>query len=190
MNSEDMSDNMKNLSNMLNSNNIPDNLKEMLNQVVSSKNFTNSENINNNNNNNNSDGSSNSINPEMISNMINMLNISNSSGNNSSNTNSSSNQNSNSGIDIEMLMNGPYPKFLKQRVVGSNGHLSNKDSSFYLSKLVGPNTKKILLMHLSETNNTEEKALNTIRETFKEYEIPFDDIKCAKQNELSEVINI
>ena len=45
-------------------------------------------------------------------------------------------------------------------------------------------------MHLSETNNTEEKALNTIRETFKEYEIPFDDIKCAKQNELSEVINI
>lgn len=92
--------------------------------------------------------------------------------------------------DIEMLMNGPYPKFLKQRVVGSNGHLSNKDSSFYLSKLVGPNTKKILLMHLSETNNTEEKALNTIRETFKEYEIPFDDIKCAKQNEISEVINI
>ena len=89
-----------------------------------------------------------------------------------------------------MLMNGPYPKFLKQRVVGSNGHLSNKDSSFYLSKLVGPNTKKILLMHLSETNNTEEKALNTIRETFKEYEIPFDDIKCAKQNEISEVINI
>lgn len=92
--------------------------------------------------------------------------------------------------DIEMLMNGPYPKFLKQRVVGSNGHLSNKDSSFYLSKLVGPNTRKIILMHLSEQNNTEEKALLTIKETFKDYEIPFNDIKCAKQNELSEVIEL
>lgn len=92
--------------------------------------------------------------------------------------------------DIEMLMNGPYPKFLKQRVVGSNGHLSNKDSSFYLSKLVGPKTKKILLMHLSEVNNTEKKALETIKDTFKEYEIPFNDIKCAKQDEISEVIEL
>jgi phosphoribosyl 1,2-cyclic phosphodiesterase len=92
--------------------------------------------------------------------------------------------------DIEMLMNGPYPKFLKQRVVGSSGHLSNKASSFYLSKLVGPNTQKIILMHLSETNNTEEKALESITNTFKEYEIPFNDICCAKQNEISEVIII
>lgn len=92
--------------------------------------------------------------------------------------------------DIEMLMNGPYPKFLKQRVLGSSGHLSNKDSSFYLSKFVGPNTKKILLMHLSETNNTEEKALNTIKEAFEDYEIPFNDIKCARQDEISEVIEL
>lgn len=92
--------------------------------------------------------------------------------------------------DIEMLMNGPYPKFLKQRIVGSRGHLSNKDASFYLSKLVGPNTKKILLMHLSEHNNTEEKALDMIHKTFEEYNIPFSDIKCAKQDEISEVINL
>ncbi len=92
--------------------------------------------------------------------------------------------------DIEMLMNGPYPKFLKQRVVGSVGHLSNKDSSFYLSKLVGPNTQKILLMHLSEKNNTEEKALKMINDTFKEYNIPFNNIECAKQDEISEVINL
>lgn len=90
--------------------------------------------------------------------------------------------------DIEMLMNGPYPKYLKQRVLGTSGHLSNKDSSFYLSKLVGPKTKKIILTHLSETNNTEEKALTMINETFKDYDIPFKDIKCAKQNEVSEVI--
>lgn len=90
--------------------------------------------------------------------------------------------------DIEMLLNGPYPKWLKSRVVGSYGHLSNKDSSFYLSKLIGENTKKIVLMHLSHINNTEEKALEMIHETFKEYEITFDDIVCAKQSEITEVL--
>lgn len=92
--------------------------------------------------------------------------------------------------DVEMLINGPYPKFLKQRVLGSNGHLSNNDSSFYLSKLIGDKTKKIVLMHLSETNNKESKALETIRKTFEDYEIKFDDIKCAKQNEVGEVIEL
>ncbi len=90
--------------------------------------------------------------------------------------------------DIEMLLNGPYPKWLKTRVVGSYGHLSNKDSSFYLSKLIGENTKKIVLMHLSHINNTEEKALEMIHETFKEYEIDFKDIKCAKRSEITEVL--
>lgn len=90
--------------------------------------------------------------------------------------------------DIEMLLNGPYPKWLKTRVVGSFGHLSNKDSAFYLSKLIGSNTKKIILMHLSNINNTEEKALEEIQETFKEYDIDFDDITCAKREEITEVL--
>lgn len=89
--------------------------------------------------------------------------------------------------DIEMLINGPYPKWLKTRVVGSYGHLSNKDSSFYLSKLIGPHTKKIILMHLSHINNTEEKALSMINETFKEYDIKFENITCAKQSEITKV---
>lgn len=92
--------------------------------------------------------------------------------------------------DIEMLNNGPYPKWLKSRVLGDEGHLSNISASFYLTKLIGPNTKKILLMHLSEVNNSEEKTLETIHKTFKDYEVDFNDIKCAKQEEISEVINI
>ncbi len=90
--------------------------------------------------------------------------------------------------DIEMLLNGTYPKPVKARVVGSLGHLSNKDSSFYLSKLVGENTEKIVLMHLSYANNTEEKALEMIHETFKEYKISFDQIICAKRSEITEVV--
>ena len=92
--------------------------------------------------------------------------------------------------DIEMLINGPYPKWLKDRVGGPTGHLSNKDSSIYLTKLIGEDTKQIVLMHLSTHNNTEEKALNTIKETFEEYNISFDNIICAKQKQRIEEINI
>lgn len=90
--------------------------------------------------------------------------------------------------DVEMLINGSYPKWLKSRVVGPFGHLSNKDASIYLAKLIGQDTKKIILMHLSEHNNTEQKALETIGSIFKEYNIDFQDIKCARQKEKSEEI--
>ena len=92
--------------------------------------------------------------------------------------------------DVEMLINGRYPKWLKDRVVGPYGHLSNKDASIYLSKIIGDNTKKIMLMHLSKENNTPEVALNTINEIFEEYNIEFDNISCAKQREKSEVITL
>ena len=92
--------------------------------------------------------------------------------------------------DIEMLIKGPYPKFLKDRVMGPYEHLSNKDSSVYLAKLIGKNTKRIVLTHLSQKNNTEEKALETIKEVFKEYEVKFNqkNICCARQKEKSELM--
>ena len=74
--------------------------------------------------------------------------------------------------------------------MGPYGHLSNKDSAIYLAKIIGPDTKKILLTHLSHKNNTEEKALNTIKEIFTEYDIEFTNISCAKQREKSELIEI
>ena len=89
-----------------------------------------------------------------------------------------------------MLLHGPYPKWLKDRVMGPYGHLSNKDSAIYLAKIIGPKTQKILLTHLSHKNYTEEKELETINEIFKEYEINFTDIKCAQQREKSELIEI
>ena len=91
--------------------------------------------------------------------------------------------------DIEMLMNGPYPKYLQQRILGSLGHLSNKDSSFYMTKFIGEETKKVVLMHLSRTNNTEEKALESFLGSMEEYDISFKNVVCAKQNEITEVCN-
>lgn len=92
--------------------------------------------------------------------------------------------------DIEMLTHGPYPDWLKRRVLSDEGHLSNQAAGFYLSKLIGENTKKIILMHLSEVNNDSKIALDTVRNTLKEYKIDFNDIKCAEQNNISEVIEI
>ena len=85
--------------------------------------------------------------------------------------------------DIEMLMHGKYPAWLKSRVLSDKGHLSNKSSAFYLSKFIGNNTNFVVLAHLSEENNTESIALNTLNETLNEYDIKFDKIFIAKQNE-------
>lgn len=65
--------------------------------------------------------------------------------------------------DINMLMTGPYPYILKQRVVSDKGHLSNEQSGNYLKELIGKNTKRIILAHLSEINNTSEIAYKTVK---------------------------
>ena len=64
--------------------------------------------------------------------------------------------------DPKMLMEGPYPYVLKQRVVGDTGHLSNQMAGTYLQELIGEDTKEIILAHLSETNNLEELAIKTV----------------------------
>jgi len=92
--------------------------------------------------------------------------------------------------DIEMLTNGPYPDYLKRRVLSDEGHLSNQASGFYLSKLIGNKTKKVYLMHLSEINNKPEIALKTVRDTLKDYNVKFDSIYYASQNNISEVIEL
>ena len=66
--------------------------------------------------------------------------------------------------DEGMLMDGPYPRYLKERVISDRGHLSNKTTAKYLKKIVNSNTNHIILAHLSEKNNTEEKALEAMHE--------------------------
>lgn len=67
-----------------------------------------------------------------------------------------------SNYDPEMLANGPYPAFLKQRIRGPHGHLSNRESAELL--LTGERLKWACLAHLSNNNNNPEKALQTHRE--------------------------
>ena len=90
--------------------------------------------------------------------------------------------------DVEMLMNGKYPYYLKQRVVGDRGHLSNKDSSKYLSEFVGDNTKGIVLIHLSEENNDKEIAYQTLKDALERKNKQVDKIIISEQKESTELI--
>jgi phosphoribosyl 1,2-cyclic phosphodiesterase len=64
--------------------------------------------------------------------------------------------------DADMLLNGPYPWSLKQRVRSRTGHLSNTDAQKLVRELKGDQLKYVILAHLSETNNTPEKAYNEV----------------------------
>lgn len=90
--------------------------------------------------------------------------------------------------DIELLMNGRYPYHLKQRILGDQGHLSNKDSSYYLSKLIGDRTKYVILIHLSDENNTKEKALETLKKKLEEEQIEFGNIYISDQKTRTELM--
>ena len=93
--------------------------------------------------------------------------------------------------DVKMLMNNPkYPHHTKIRILGEKGHLCNEDSAYYLSRLIGMNTKYIILAHLSEQNNKEELALTTLINTLKNKSIDFSNISVARQNEMSEMFVI
>ena len=65
--------------------------------------------------------------------------------------------------DEEMLMTGPYPYYLKKRIASRRGHLSNHDCAIFSARLAANGMKRLLLAHLSETNNDEELALGECR---------------------------
>ncbi|MFW6015010.1 MAG: MBL fold metallo-hydrolase [bacterium] len=65
--------------------------------------------------------------------------------------------------DINMLQVGSYPYYLKQRILGQNGHLSNERSGQLISKLIHDKLQHIVLGHLSKENNFEELAYETVQ---------------------------
>jgi phosphoribosyl 1,2-cyclic phosphodiesterase len=64
--------------------------------------------------------------------------------------------------DPDMLMDGPYPWPLKQRIKGRSGHLSNQDSRTLLAEIQHERLAHVVLAHLSETNNTPDAAHRTV----------------------------
>lgn len=72
--------------------------------------------------------------------------------------------------DVDMLRIGKYPWFLKQRVLGESGHLSNETAAKLLAKLMKEDDRKrrVLLAHLSRENNFPEMAYQTVKNILEE----------------------
>ena len=68
--------------------------------------------------------------------------------------------------DMEMLDKGSYPYILKQRISGPFGHLSNVESARFLAEIYHPRIKNIMLCHLSENNNTPNRAMQCLYQQF------------------------
>lgn len=64
--------------------------------------------------------------------------------------------------DVEMLKNGKYPYYLKQRILANRGHLSNAGCAAFSAALLETGTRQIVLAHLSRENNTPKLAYNTV----------------------------
>jgi len=71
--------------------------------------------------------------------------------------------------DEEMVLNGPYPRYLKERILSDNGHLSNKNCAKALAENVTEKLRKVWLCHLSEENNHPELARKTIESVLRGY---------------------
>ena len=96
--------------------------------------------------------------------------------------------------DLHMLEVGPYPYYLKQRVMGDRGHLSNELSGRLLCDILHGNLQNVLLGHLSKENNYAELAYETVKlevtlgnNPYKGEEIP---ISVAKRECMSEIITV
>lgn len=66
--------------------------------------------------------------------------------------------------DLQMLMEGSYPEYLKARIVTQNGHMDNDDTASLLKRIYHKDLRHVFLCHLSKENNTPSKAHAKVRE--------------------------
>lgn len=89
--------------------------------------------------------------------------------------------------DAQMLKNGPYPIYLQERIASRWGHLENSESAKMAAYLALHGTRRILLAHLSEENNTPAKALDTVSAYLADHNIPLD-VEVAARHEPTRLI--
>lgn len=96
--------------------------------------------------------------------------------------------------DVRMLETGPYPYYLKRRILGDHGHLSNENAGRLLNFVLHDKLKKIFLGHLSKENNYEELAYETVRLEIDEGDCPYGasdfSISVAGRDCMSEIVYI
>lgn len=70
--------------------------------------------------------------------------------------------------DVQMLRMGRYPWSIKRRILSDVGHVSNEDAAIAMSEVIGDQTKRIYLAHLSQDNNMKDLAKMSVTQTLKE----------------------
>lgn len=96
--------------------------------------------------------------------------------------------------DVNLLQVGSYPYYLKQRILGNKGHLSNEVSGKLINDLLNDNVNTVLLGHLSKENNYDKLAFETVRLEIdmseNGYKAKDFDIEVAKRSEPSRIITL
>lgn len=96
--------------------------------------------------------------------------------------------------DVNMLQVGSYPYYLKQRILGDKGHLSNENSGRLLSRVLHDGIQAILLGHLSKENNLPELAYEAVRMEITLGDNPYNandfPMQVAKRSEPTPAIQI
>ncbi|RQW84666.1 MAG: MBL fold metallo-hydrolase [Geobacter sp.] len=92
--------------------------------------------------------------------------------------------------DENMLLNGPYPWHLKQRIKSRHGHLSNVESAALLMEVMHPGLEGVFLAHLSEANNNPEIALGVHRKQLSGTTVCSPRIFVGNQQSVSEVLSL
>lgn len=91
--------------------------------------------------------------------------------------------------DVDMLRMSHYPWSVKQRILGDLGHVSNIDSGLALADIIGNETERIYLAHLSQDNNMKDIARMTVDQVLQErgIDVPLLDTDPDRATALYEV---
>ena len=96
--------------------------------------------------------------------------------------------------DLRMLESGPYPYYLKRRIMGNFGHLSNENAGRLLNCILNDKMKYVLLGHLSKENNLPELAFETVRLEVDMGDCPYCTsdfyMTVAERDEMSEIMTL
>lgn len=76
-----------------------------------------------------------------------------------------------------LLLGTNRPFSVIQRIISDTGHLSNEACGHYLAELIGPNTKEIILAHLSTDANSSDIAIETVDKIIRKYRVDQSNLK-------------
>ncbi len=91
-----------------------------------------------------------------------------------------------SNYDPKMLESGSYPLFLKERIRGPHGHISNVESGELLARCASKDLRWACLAHLSANNNNPDLAVDTHRRVWR----PKIPLHVASRHHVSEVLSV